>query len=104
MEQTESWDYIELFKKTIGYEAIYLLRLEKEGFIKDMMEFAIAIVDTTDIIGEMIEKMKIYFDNLNSIKREYFEDPDDPPVQRIGETLYFVKCDNYMTSFGSVVV
>jgi hypothetical protein len=59
-----------------------------------MMEFAYAIADTLFIIEEITEKMKIYFDNLEPVKREYFEDPDDPPVQRIGETLYFVKCDN----------
>jgi hypothetical protein len=46
--------------------------------------------------------MKIYFDSLETVKREYLEDPDDPPVQRISETLYFVKCNDYMTSFGLV--
>jgi hypothetical protein len=34
MKQTESWHYVELFKKTIHYESPYLLQLQKEGFIE----------------------------------------------------------------------
>jgi hypothetical protein len=37
---------------------------------------------------------------MESKKQEYFDDPDDPPVPRIGETLFFVEGENYMTSKG----
>jgi hypothetical protein len=39
MEQTESWDYNTLFNKTFHYEAPYLIYLEREGFIGDLMDF-----------------------------------------------------------------
>jgi hypothetical protein len=35
-------------------------------------------------------------------KREYTEDPDDPTVPNILNTLKFVECDNYMTKEGAI--
>jgi hypothetical protein len=58
------------------------------------------MTETLQILEIITSKTMLYFEYLETTKREYFEDPDDPPVQRIGETLYFVKCENYMTSFG----
>jgi hypothetical protein len=63
-------------------------------------EFAGEMIEALFILKDITTKMMIYFENLETTKREYFEDHDDPPVQRIGETLYFVKCENYMISFG----
>jgi hypothetical protein len=67
-----------------------------------MDEFTETIVETWSILEVIATALKEYDESLKRIKREYFEDPDDPLVQRIGETLYFVRCENYMTSFGLV--
>jgi hypothetical protein len=77
-----------------------LIQLQREGFIEDTVEFIREIAETLHILDIITPKLILYFDNLEPVKQEYFKDPDDPPVQRIGETLYFVKCENYMTYFG----
>jgi hypothetical protein len=100
MEQTESWDYVKLFQKTIHYETSYLTNLEMEGIIGDKVKFAEEIAKPLYLLEFIVTRIVKYFIDLKPIKQEYFEDPDDPPVQRIGQTLYFVKCENYMTSFG----
>jgi hypothetical protein len=97
MEQTESWSYEKLFEKTFPYEVPYFSAPQKESFIGEVLGFG-------KVIAETLYRLKyisnIIIENLKTIKREYCEDPDDPPLQRISETLYFIKCENYMTSFG----
>jgi hypothetical protein len=58
MEQTESWSYVELFKETIHYESPYLLKLQNEGFIGDMMEFAYTIGETLSILEEITIRIR----------------------------------------------
>jgi hypothetical protein len=72
MKQSESWSYIELMKRTIQYEIPYLFQLKKEGFIGNMTEFGAEMVETLIVLEEITEKMKMYFDNLEPVKREYF--------------------------------
>jgi hypothetical protein len=100
MKQTESWNDVQLFKKTFHYETTYLVCLQNENLIGDATKFANEIANTLSILEIITAKMMTNFNNLETTKREYFEDNDDTPVQRIGETLYFIKCENYMISFG----
>jgi hypothetical protein len=100
MQQTENWIDIQLFKETFHYQTTYLITLQSEDIIGDTTKFANEIANTLTILQMITAKIMDYFVNLKTIKREYFEDLNDPPVQRISEILYFVKCENYMTSFG----
>jgi hypothetical protein len=67
-----------------------------------VLGFATAICETIDILKEITRKMMMYFENLDTHKQEYFDDPDDPPIPRIGEMLIIVKCENYMTCRGLI--
>jgi hypothetical protein len=102
MRQIDNWSNKELFLKMYPYEVAYLYQLEKEGFIGNVNDFVETMVETWCTLQVISEALEEYLKSLKTVKREYFEDPDDPPVQRIGETLYFVRCENYMTSFGLI--
>jgi hypothetical protein len=101
-DEMEEWNPDTLFIKTYSIERDYLLFLEKEEFIGNAAEFAWTIAETIDILKVITEKMMMYFDNLDTHKQEYLEDSDDPPIPRIGEALYFVKRENYMTQKGLI--
>jgi hypothetical protein len=102
IEGTESLDYNKLFEKTYPWMKSYLIILEREEFIGNATEFVKAILETLTLLNYITGELMEYFDNLDTHKQEYFDDPNDLPIPGIGETLFFVKYENYMTYKGLI--
>jgi hypothetical protein len=74
---------------------------KNEGFIENVSDFATEIAEILGIISTIMSKLIEQLIQLNT-KREYFDDPEDPPIPKIEETLYFVACENYMRYKGLI--
>jgi hypothetical protein len=90
LKETENWDMVTLFSRTFSRTADYLFLLQRENFIESADAFSKEIIDTLVIIAAIMTKLIEQLIQLNT-KQEYFDDPDDPPIPRIEETLYFVE-------------
>jgi hypothetical protein len=77
MDETEEWDPDKFSEKILPIEKYFWFYIQGDGLIESPLEFGITICETIDILKEMTEKMMLYFENLNPIKQEYFDDPSN---------------------------
>jgi hypothetical protein len=103
MEQTDDWSWRDLFLGTYKYwaEQMGFIQIEEEG-LYNFENLGKEILNTLDILEMISEKLMKEMEILNAKPTpKYYEDPDDPLIEKI-VILSFVECPNYQTTKGPV--
>jgi hypothetical protein len=103
MEQTEEWITGELFNEMLEPSRQVYKEMKMIKLIDDVEEYIDTLLETLMILGKIGSKLHKQYKEMPVVENKiYTEDPDDPPVPRIGDELHFNECEYYMTERGLV--